>query len=185
MLPRIWVTIDSVWIGNWIHWTLTERTYKNLRQSHWVTRSKYHCNYSTRKVLSDFPSRCSVAASNGRRSPSSGFPNDPRSQLPASHSNNSQRLTLSSSLIDWLTQSLTNQLTQYRSADSSQQTELLTNRPLDIVTYRPIARQRLGKHIPVGANARYNRASVAGQRRGKHASSTKYAVFCVVRTKGL
>jgi hypothetical protein len=29
------------------------------------------------------------------------------------------------------------------------------------VTYTPIARQRLGKHIPAGANARKKRASVA------------------------
>jgi hypothetical protein len=30
-----------------------------------------------------------------------------------------------------------------------------------IVTYRSIAGQRLDKHIPAGANARYNRTSVA------------------------
>jgi hypothetical protein len=35
-------------------------------------------------------SRCFVAASNGGRSPSSGFPNCLRAQLPASHSNSSQ-----------------------------------------------------------------------------------------------
>jgi hypothetical protein len=29
--------------------------------------------------------------------------------------------------------------------------------------YRPIARQRLGKNIPVGANARSNRTSIARQ----------------------
>jgi hypothetical protein len=39
-----------------------------------------------------FSSRCLVAASNGRRSPSSGFPNCPRAQPPASHSNRSQQL---------------------------------------------------------------------------------------------
>jgi hypothetical protein len=33
-----------------------------------------------------------------------------------------------------------------------------------IVMYRPIARQRLGKHIPVGTNARNNRATIARQR---------------------
>jgi hypothetical protein len=32
-----------------------------------------------------------------------------------------------------------------------------------------IARQRLGKHIPVGANARNNKTSIARQRISKHA----------------
>jgi hypothetical protein len=36
-----------------------------------------------------FTNCCLVAASNGGRSPSSGFPNCPRPQLPASHSNSS------------------------------------------------------------------------------------------------
>jgi hypothetical protein len=47
-----------------------------------------------------------------------------------------------------------------------------------IVTYRPIARQRLGKHIPAGANAR-NRRSIVRQRISKHASLTTEAVFSV------
>jgi hypothetical protein len=29
------------------------------------------------------------------------------------------------------------------------------------MTYRPTAKQRLGKHIPAGANARNNRTSIA------------------------
>jgi hypothetical protein len=37
------------------------------------------------------------------------------------------------------------------------------------VTYRPIARQRLCKHIPAGANARNSRTSIARQRISKHA----------------
>jgi hypothetical protein len=28
ILSRLWVTIDGVWIGNWIYWTLTDRNYK-------------------------------------------------------------------------------------------------------------------------------------------------------------
>jgi hypothetical protein len=44
------------------------------------------------------------------------------------------------------------------------------------VTYRHIARQRLGKHIPAGANARRNRTSIARQRSSKHASLTIEAV---------
>jgi hypothetical protein len=41
----------------------------------------------------------------------------------------------------------------------------------------PIARQRLGKHIPVEANARNNWTSIAKQRISKHASLTSGAVF--------
>jgi hypothetical protein len=55
----------------------------------------------------------------------------------------------------------------------------------NIVTYRPIARQRLGKHIPAGANALNNMTSIARQRISKHASLTIEAVFCVVRAKWL
>jgi hypothetical protein len=39
----------------------------------------------------------------------------------------------------------------------------------DIMTHRPITRQRLGKHIPAGVNARNNRTSIARQRISKHA----------------
>jgi hypothetical protein len=49
-----------------------------------------------------FTSRCLVAAFNGERSPSSGFTNGPRPQLPASNSNSSQQLNLSSSLTNSL-----------------------------------------------------------------------------------
>jgi hypothetical protein len=38
----------------------------------------------------------------------------------------------------------------------------------NIVTYRPIARQRLGKHIPAGANPRNNRTSIAKQLISEH-----------------
>jgi hypothetical protein len=48
---------------------------------------------------------------------------------------------------------------------------------LHIVTYRPIARQGLGKHAPVGANARNIRTSSDRQRISKHASLTIEAVF--------
>jgi hypothetical protein len=50
----------------------------SLLHTHWCPQSCLHY-------------RCLLAASNGRRSPSSGFPNCPQPQLPASHSNNSQR----------------------------------------------------------------------------------------------
>jgi hypothetical protein len=48
------------------------------------------------------------------------------------------------------------------------------------VTHRPIARQRLGKHISAGANARRNRTYVTRQLRRKHTSSTVEAV-CTAR----
>jgi hypothetical protein len=56
-----------------------------------------------------FNSRCSVAASKGRRFLSSGFPNCPRPQLPAPHSNSSQRLNSSR----YTTNSLTHQLNHW------------------------------------------------------------------------
>jgi hypothetical protein len=43
----------------------------------------------------------------------------------------------------------------------------------------PIARQRLGKHIPAQANARKNGTFIARQRISKHASLTPEAVFSV------
>jgi hypothetical protein len=43
---------------------------------------------------------------------------------------------------------------------------------LHIVTHRPIARQRLGKHILAGSNARNNRTSIPKQRIRKQALST-------------
>jgi hypothetical protein len=49
----------------------------------------------------------------------------------------------------------------------------------NIVTCRTIARQRLGKHIPAGANAPNNRTPIARQRTSKHASLTKEVVFSV------
>jgi hypothetical protein len=49
------------------------------------------------------------------------------------------------------------------------------------VTYRPIGRQRLDKHIPVGAKAHKNRKYVARQRMCKQAFSTRESLcFCVV-----
>jgi hypothetical protein len=45
------------------------------------------------------------------------------------------------------------------------------------MTNRPIARQRLAKHIPAGAKARNNRTSTARQRISKHVSLTIEAVF--------
>jgi hypothetical protein len=76
------VTIHGGCTANRIY--LTHCDYKQLRQSHWVTHSRYRCNYNTHEVFLSLTSRCLVAASNGGRSPSSSFPNCPRPQLPAS-----------------------------------------------------------------------------------------------------
>jgi hypothetical protein len=45
------------------------------------------------------------------------------------------------------------------------------------MTYVLIARQRLSKHIPVEANARNNKTSIAVHRISKHASLATEAVF--------
>jgi hypothetical protein len=48
---------------------------------------------------------------------------------------------------------------------------------LDIVTYRPIDRQQLGKHILTEANARNNMTSIARQRISEQACLTVETVF--------
>jgi hypothetical protein len=48
-----------------------------------------------------------------------------------------------------------------------------------IVTCTPIARQRLGKHIPAQGNARNIKTFIVMQRISKHASLTTEAVFSV------
>jgi hypothetical protein len=62
--------------------------------------------------------------------------------------------------------------------------KILNIYPFNIVTCRPVAGQRLGKHINE-AYALNNRTSTARQRRGKQASSTIQAVFREVRAKCL
>jgi hypothetical protein len=54
----------------------------------------------------------------------------------------------------------------------------------NIVTYKPIAKQRFSKHIPAEANARNNRASISRQRISNHAALRTETVFsCVFRAK--
>jgi hypothetical protein len=98
-----WVTIDGLWIDDRIYWALWYSARLHFT-FHCYTHTSIHNYVCT--------SRYSVAASNSWRSPSSGFPNYPRPQLLASHSNSSQRLTLSSSLSHWLTDYATHQPTQ-------------------------------------------------------------------------
>jgi hypothetical protein len=57
ILSRVWVNIDGFWIGHCIYWPLTDLNYKQLKQLHWFTYSKDHCNCSTHKVFYVFTSR--------------------------------------------------------------------------------------------------------------------------------
>jgi hypothetical protein len=75
-----------VWVQtcNCIYWTLkleTTNNYGSLTELH----TPKIAITTTHKVFSVFTSRCLLAASNGRRSSSSGFPNRPWPQLTAPH----------------------------------------------------------------------------------------------------
>jgi hypothetical protein len=99
ILSRVWsVTIDGFWIDDRIIGLFdTARDY--ILQ---FTRTRVHGHI--------FTSRCSVAAFNGGRSPSSGFPKLwPASDDSFSH----QQVTTTKpqQFTHWLTESLTNQLT--------------------------------------------------------------------------
>jgi hypothetical protein len=52
--------------------------------------TRYYTSQITITHRLNVPSRCLIEASNGGRSPSAGFINYPRPQLPASNSNSSQ-----------------------------------------------------------------------------------------------
>jgi hypothetical protein len=96
------VTINEVWIGNRIYWTLTLATANNY-DSHWVTHFKGHCNYSTHTVFSVFISRYLVAVFIDGSSPSSGFPNCPRPHLPTSQFSQLQLSTDSTTTVSYIT----------------------------------------------------------------------------------
>jgi hypothetical protein len=104
--------------GYILHFTIT------LAHTHARTQTLTHASTHKKKTLSVhshvFSSCCSVVLCNGGCSPSSVFP----LQLPDSHSN-SWQLSLSSSLTDWLTQSLTNHLHSTDVTDSTSLTVLL------------------------------------------------------------
>jgi hypothetical protein len=93
ILSRVWVTRDRVWIGKRNNCTLIKLVTTNNNESHRVTHFEDHSNYSTHKTFSLFTSRCLVTVSNGRRSPSSGFPNCLRPPL-TSHNCDFQLLSL-------------------------------------------------------------------------------------------
>jgi hypothetical protein len=65
------------------------------------THTHTHARISVHSHI--FTSCCLVVASDGRRSAFPGFPNCPRTQLPASNSNSSQQLRTSSSLVNSIT----------------------------------------------------------------------------------
>jgi hypothetical protein len=102
------VIIDGFWIDERIYWAVW--------YSRWLHFTVHP--YAHTMVYSHVTSRCSVAAFNGGHSPSSGFPDYLRPQLPDSNNHSSQWLNLTSSLTDWLAQSLTNQLSSLTSLNS-------------------------------------------------------------------
>jgi hypothetical protein len=73
------VTIEGVWIDNWIYWTLADpwlQINKTLSLIHTLYSLLDHILQSSQSAV--FTSRYLVTASNGGRSPSSGFSNCPR-----------------------------------------------------------------------------------------------------------
>jgi hypothetical protein len=81
--------------------------------THTHTHTRTHTHTHTSFHSHVFTSHCLVAVSNGGRSPSSWFPKCSRPQLPASHSNSSQKLNPSSPLTNSLTYQPTNLLTHW------------------------------------------------------------------------
>jgi hypothetical protein len=103
-------TATWVWVYRWVLELLereTDRHREKERDTHTRTHAhthKYIYSLSLSSVHSHvFISCCSVAASNGGRSPSSGFLNYSRPQLPDSNSSGSQQLNPSSPQTNLLT----------------------------------------------------------------------------------
>jgi hypothetical protein len=94
MLSRDGVTTDEICI----YWTLTDPWLQVI-----ITVSLTHTLYSSLDFSACYVfTSLLVTASNSGRSPSSGFPNCLRPQLPASHSNSSQILNGSGPLTNSL-----------------------------------------------------------------------------------
>jgi hypothetical protein len=64
ILSRVWMWLDGFWIDDRVNWTPWCSTWLHFT---------IHCHMHTCVHSYVFTSRCSVAASNGGRSPSSGF----------------------------------------------------------------------------------------------------------------
>jgi hypothetical protein len=115
------VTLYGIWIGDRIYWN---RLYTACAHTSQFAIIHTHNNVHSHV----FTSRCSVAAINGGRYPSSGFPNYPQPQLPAFDSNSSQQLSLSSPLTHSLTDQPTLHFTSLnRLIHSSQFVTLITS----------------------------------------------------------
>jgi hypothetical protein len=80
--------------------------------AHMRTRTHAH----TQCPQSHLHCHCLVVVCNGGPSPSSGFPNCPQPQLPASHSNSSSQQQNNSSLTHWLTNQLLTSSTDWLSS---------------------------------------------------------------------
>jgi hypothetical protein len=92
ILSRDRVTVDGFWIDDRICWTLWYGTWL-----HFAVHCYTHTHTDTIVHSDVFTSRCSVPASSDGLFPSSGSPKYPRPELPASQSNSSHWLNLSSS----------------------------------------------------------------------------------------
>jgi hypothetical protein len=79
------VSIDGVWIGNRIYWTLPLITTSNCDSLTELHTAKTAVTTAHVKPSHFFTIRCLVTAFNGRRFPYFGFPNCLRPQLPAFH----------------------------------------------------------------------------------------------------
>jgi hypothetical protein len=101
VLTRDLLTVDGFLIGNWIYWPLIDPWLQVI-----ITVWPLEHPLKSSQTAASSP----VLSGNGGRSPSSGFPNCPRPQLPASNRNSSQGLNRSGPLTHSLTPSPNNSL---------------------------------------------------------------------------
>jgi hypothetical protein len=74
ILPCVWMSIDGFWIDDRIYWTFWYSAWLYFAV-HYHAHTHTHTHTHTCDPSHIFISRCSVAASNGERSSSSGSPN--------------------------------------------------------------------------------------------------------------
>jgi hypothetical protein len=91
------VTVDGFSIDRRIYWILWHSAWLRLTV-HFCTHTHTHTHTHTPVPQSFLHCRCLLAASRVRRSPSSGFPNCPRLQIPTSNTTSSPQLDLSTFL---------------------------------------------------------------------------------------